>query len=142
MANASEYFKMMAQREDNRFFGEGNKQKVSNKYFTFKHALDDDNIIIVTNNVKSIKGSSVLIVGSNKAVYLKEWQIRPAHNWSEIGEDVDLVKLSRQYFKVYTFKSNFEGFCFEQDETFDDLLETARLQDERNMAVANGYMNF
>lgn len=140
MSSFSDYMKAMVQRENDRFFGEGNRKKVSNKYYTYKHSIDNDNIIINTRNVITIGNSYVLIVGSNKAVYLKDWQVIEAHNWSELGDDFHIVKLNRNYFKTYTFKSDFTDFSFEKEETFDDLMVVAHKQDEENMPVANGFI--
>ncbi len=141
MASFGDYMKDRAKKNDDFFFGENNKQMKSNKYFTYKHVLDNDTIIINTNNVKQVKDSLVLVVDNNKAVYLKNWQVRTAHNWYDTCSDMFLVKLSRAYFKAYTFKSNFEDFCFDAEQSFDDLLDVARTQDEENMQVANGFMS-
>lgn len=48
-----------------------------------------------------------------------------------------MVKLNRQYFKPYTFKNDFENMCFEKEETFDDLLELAKSQNETEYHVTN-----
>lgn len=140
MSSFGDYMKERAKKDDDFFFGAGNKKHTSNKYFTYKHVLDENTIIINTKNIKQVKDSFVLIVDNNKAVYLKGWQIRAAHNWSELGDDLYIVKLSRNYFKTYTFNSRFENFCFDKEETFDDLVEVAKEQDNANMAVANGFM--
>lgn len=139
MANFKDYMKEKSKKEDDFFFGAGNKKQISNKYFTFKRVLDDDNIIIVTNNIDTIKNSFVLIVGNNKAVFLKAWQVREAHSW-ESKQNFYIVKLSRKYFKTYTFSSEFSDFYFDKDDTFDDLLKTAKEQDSMNMSVANGFL--
>ena len=139
MSKSSEYFKQMAVNQENRFFGEGNKKHTTNKYFTFKHVLNGDEIIINTNNVKTIKGNPVLVIGKSDVVYLKDWQIKAAHNFYE-GLECFLVKLNRQYFKPYHFSFAFDDMCFENIQTFDDLMEVAKSQDEVNMAVANGRM--
>ncbi len=141
MASFGDYMKSRAKKEDDFFFGEGNKVKSSNKYFTYKHVIDDDNIIINTNNIKVIKNNFVLIVDNNKAVYLKEWQVRCAHNWGDICNDFYVVKLNRKYFKSYTFKFEFTDFSFEKEDTFDDLMKVAKAQDNENMPVANGFMS-
>lgn len=139
MSNYGEFMKSMAKKDNDFFFGENNKVNISNKYFTFKHVIDNDTIIINTNNVKTVKDNYVLVVDNNKAVYLRDWQVREAHNYNE-GLDFYLVKLNRKYFKPYTFKFEFSDFCFENGEnSFDDLLEVAKEQDKENMKVANGF---
>ena len=55
MSSFGDYMKAKTEKEDDFFFGAGNREKNSNKYFTFKHVLDNDNIIINTNNVIKIK---------------------------------------------------------------------------------------
>ena len=112
-------------------------QHVSGKYIKFNHVIDDDNIIINTNNVKTIKENFVLIVDKNKAVYLKDWQVRPVHNY-DLSLNMYCVKLNRRYFKPYTFRFDFEGFDFEKEVTFDELKEIAATQDE--LKLAQGWM--
>ena len=142
MSSFGDYMKARAEKEDDFFFGAGNREKNSNKYFTFKHVLDNDNIIINTNNVKKIKDSLVLIVGNREAVYLKDWQVRGVHNYSDICSNFYLVKLNRKYFKPYSFRNEFNDFCFDNTESFDDLMECAREQDEAGMKVAKGFMGY
>ena len=144
MSNYSEYLKERAKKEDNFFFGEGNKKMCSNKYYTYKHVLDNDTIIINTNNVRSIKQGTqfVLVVGDKEAVYLKNWNVLKTRNYYE-GLSFWTVKLSRAYFKVYTFKTRFDDFCFEgKVDSFDSLLEVAKEQDEENMKIANDFMSW
>lgn len=133
----SNYLTFMAEKKEKdieKFFGE--VKHVSNKYFTFNHVIDDGCIILITNNIVEVKGTPVLVVGSNKAVYLKDWQIRKAHNYDD-GFNGYAVKLNRKFFKVYTFRSNFEGFSFEKDESFDDLAEAAKSQNVEKIALGH-----
>lgn len=133
MSTYSEYIKGVKENNLVRFFGE--VEHKSNKYFTFKHVINDDEAIIITNNVKYIKGNPVLIIANNKAVYLKEWLVQPVHNYfNDIYAYA--VKINRQYFKPYTFKSDFEDICIETEYTFDDLLNIAKEQDAENMKIA------
>ena len=85
--------------------------------------------------MKYIKGNPVLIIANNKAVYLKDWLVKPVHNYfNDIYAYA--VKINRQYFKPYTFKSDFEDMCIETEYTFDDLLNVAKEQDAENMKIA------
>lgn len=128
---------------DTFFFGEDNQHQVSNKYFTFKHVVDNDNIIINTKNVRIVKGNYVLVIGDSTVVYLKPWQVKEAHNWSQLGDDFYLVKLNRNFFKPYTFKFTFDDLSFDgKVRTFDDLKDICQEQDNENMKVALGFMNF
>lgn len=120
-----------------KFFGE--IVKVSNKYFTFNKIISEDEIIILTTNIKDIKGSPALIVGNNKAVFLKDWLVKRVHSWEE-NIDLYAVKLNRKFFKVYTFKTPFEDYSFDQEDDFDSLYKVAQEQQEVNLKVAYGHM--
>lgn len=134
MSNLKEYYNARKEKDMNFFFGESNWRKTSNQYFQFKRVLDDDNMIIVTNNVKTIKGNYVLLVDNNKVVYLKNWQVKEVENYFD-GVYGYAVKLNRNYFKPYTFSFEFDGYSFEKEETFDDLMNVAKEQQEENMAI-------
>lgn len=131
MSDKTQSIREKNSKDIERFFGE--HKMLSNQYFTFSNVQDEDNIIIITNNVKSIKKNPVLIVGNNEAVYLKDWNILPVMNW-EKGIDAWAVKLNRKYFKVYTFMEEFEDFYFKETETFDSLVEVAKEQQEKGNA--------
>lgn len=129
------YFEEKARREKEQFFGE--MRKDSNQYFYFKRVHSDDEIVLITNNIRVVKDSFVLIVDNNKAVFLKSWQVKAVKVLIE-NDTVRAwaVKLNRNYFKVYTFKSDFEDFSFEKEQNFDDLLEVAKDQDRVNSCVS------
>lgn len=127
-----DYMKELATKDHDFFFGEGNYRKVTNQYYKFKRVLSNDDIILVTNNVKMVKDSPVLVVDNNKAVYLKNWQIKPVSNWDE-GIEGYAVKLSRKYFKPYTFKNPLGEYSFDKEDTFDDLLNVAKEQEKENL---------
>ena len=75
------------------------------------------------------------MVGEKKAVYLKDWQVRRVSNYYEDLEAY-AVKLNRKYFKTYNFKNEIDPeLYFEKDNDFNDLLELAKLQDERNISI-------
>lgn len=81
MAN---WFKDKAVKDLNFFFGENNWRKISNKYYTIVNSvLNDDEFLLRTNNIKTYtKGENlkiILLVGNNKAVYLKDWQVKNIH---------------------------------------------------------------
>ena len=136
MSKYSEYIKSLKERQVERFFGEV-KQK-SNKYFRFNHYVDEDNCIIITDNVRYIKGCPVLVVDNNKVVYLKDWLVMPIRNYDN-GIYAYAVKITRKFFKIYTFKNEFEDVYFEKEDTFDDLLKVSKEQDEEDMAIALGH---
>lgn len=137
MSDYNEYIRKARHNELIRFFGE--VRKTSNKYFRFTHRIDNDNIAINTENVRFIKGSPVLVVGNSDCVYLKDWNVREAHNY-ENGMNFHVVKLSRQYFKTYTFRRGFD-VDIPQVQTFDDLVKIAEEQDAEDMPIATGRMN-
>lgn len=132
MSKYSDYIKSAKDKDLEFFFGKIRKK--SNKYFEYNSVIDEDNIIIITNNIKVLKGSFVLIVDNNKGVYLKEWQIKPVHNFYT-GMSAYAVKLNRGYFRPYTFSFDFEDMAFEKEDTFDSLKKIAVTQTD---AIALG----
>lgn len=143
MSAYSDLIKGNIQKAMDRYFGEGNTRYRSNKRFYYKSVLNDDEIIIRTKNVRFFKGNPVLVVGSNDVVYLKDWQILKAHCWEEdLREDFYLVKLNRNYFKVYHFLECVYGFELAEPADFDALVKCAEEQQSENLPVARGFMNF
>ncbi len=138
MSNLNDLIKNIKNKDLDFFFGKGNWSNKSNQYYNFKRVINENEIIIITNNIKKIKNNYVLVVGNNKVVYLKDWAVRPVRNF-ENNVYAYAVKLNRNYFKVYTFKSDFEDLYFEKEENFADLLELAKEQEERGMTVAFGH---
>lgn len=114
--------------------------KKSNKYFTFKRYKDDDNVTIVTNNIIQLGEYGeyyVLLVGEGKGVWLKDWQVKECRVGQQTYLPAFTVKLSRQYFTVKDITSpKCNDFFFEKEETFDDMVELAKIQDERNEAIS------
>lgn len=123
----------------NFFFGEKNWKPTGNGFYTIpKQAINNNEIIIRTNNVRNIGKDLqyVLVVGNNKAVYLKPWQVMGFNHLGNGGysnQSGVMVKLNRNFFKPYTFKSNFDGMSFAQDDTFDSLVQTAKEQEKKSL---------
>lgn len=136
MSRLSDFYKQVKENDLSFFFGDTRKK--SNKYFEFKHYIDDDNIVIVTSNLKEIKESPCLLVNNNQAVFLKEWQVRKVHNYYD-NIYAYAIKLNRKYFKIYTFQKDFEEYFFDKLNDFDYLIEVAKSQDEENMMIALGW---
>ena len=127
----SNYFRDRAIKDLDFFFGKDNWRKISNKYYTIANSvISDDEILLRTNNIRTYTKNGeqkiLLVVGSNKAVYLKSWQVKEVQEYP-VGNSY-IVKLNRKYFKIYTFKSNFEDFIFDHDDDFDSLKEIAGTQ--------------
>ncbi|MBF1756094.1 MAG: hypothetical protein HXP15_08325, partial [Veillonella sp.] len=59
MSKYSEFLKSVKEFQLTKFFGE--VKHTSNKYFKFNHVISADEIILITNNVKFIKGNPVLV---------------------------------------------------------------------------------
>lgn len=120
-----------------RFFGD--YQNVTNQYFKFDHVVDDKSIILITKNVTEIKGSPVLVVDDNKAVYLKDFNIQPVKldTRSDLGDVTYAyaVRINKDYFKPYTFKSNIGDFSFSKEDTFESLKKLARSQNKTAVAI-------
>ncbi len=136
------YSDLLKQKSKNELenFLEQEPNKKSNKYITFNHVISEDKIILATNNIKFYMKNNdckiILVVGDNKAIYLKERQIRTGsvkleNEWP----DCYFVKLDRNYFKPYTFKNDFEDMCFEKDRSFDDLKDIALSQNDTQYHV-------
>lgn len=138
MSSLSKFIKSQKEKDEKWFFGES-LNHTSNKYFTFKRFIDDENVIVITNNVKILKDNYVLLVDNNKGVYLKDWQVRKLHNY-DLGLNFYAVKINKNYFKPYTFNFYFEDMAFEKEDTFETLVDAAKLQDKENMTVANGWL--
>lgn len=130
MSKYSEYLKGLKEKNMSWFFAAGYEMK-SNKYFTFKNVINDDECILITNNIKVVKGSYALIVDNNKAVFLKDFQIKQVYNYFN-DLSAFAIKLNRKYFKTYTFQNDFEDMYFEKEETFDDLMKAAKEQEIAN----------
>lgn len=142
-SSLSRYLKSREEKNIKRFFEQDpNKIKVSNKYMQFNHVIDNDNIIVATRNVfqyikKDDTVATVLMVGKNKGVYLKDSQFYPAYERSIGKADSGyLVKLNRNNFKTYTFKKDFENMIFEKDQDFNYLKNLAKSQNEYEYHVS------
>lgn len=103
MSKLGDYIKQQKEKDIQKFFGE--IKHTSNKYFTFNRIINDDEIIIVTSNIKIIKGTPVLVVGNNKAVYLKDWLIREVRNYNLDIYDYAVKLLTLDVGDVPTIKS-------------------------------------
>lgn len=115
------------------------EKKTSNKYFTYQHYHNKDEITINTNNIAFVRDNPVLVIDNNKAVFLKDWQVIPIHSYYHFG-DAYAVKLNRNYFKEYTFKNGFNNMYFDKKDTFDRLVKIAKEQDKANIPVAFNHM--
>lgn len=122
-----------------RFFGD--IHKVSNKRFQIKSQNpSEDEAIIFTNNVTVVKGNPVLVTDNNKAVYLKDWNIVGAT--LEFEDDKGnypktfAVKISKKYFKEYTFQNSFDGMSFSKPDSWDSLKELAKKQEKQNKRIS------
>lgn len=115
----------------------GNVRKVSTKYIEpEKQVLDDDTVIVYTNNVTAVKGNPVLIIGNNQAVYLKD------KDFTLVTREVDgtssetvAVKIHRG-FKPYTFRSNIsDEISIDQPYSFEDFRKMAQEQQKKRGRV-------
>lgn len=140
MSNLKEMFKARKENEMNFLFNGGFKM-VSNKYFTFNRVINDDEIIIVTNNIKywNNKDQYVLVIDNDKVVYLKSWQVAKVKNY-DLGINSYVVKLNRNYFKSYQLGFKFDDMSFEKENSFDDLLKVAKAQNQENIKWALGWL--
>ena len=125
------------------FFGQDIKM-ASGKYFYFNRVQklagdNDDVVIILTKNIKTIKGLPVMLVAKDKGVYLKEWQVRKVASYAE-GINCYAVRLTRKFYRVYEFKTDFEEYRFEgYMDAFDDVARIAKEQQMLNLKIREGW---
>ena len=138
MSNLKEVFKQRKENSMNHFFNGGYKM-VSNQYFTFNRVINNDEIIIITTNVKYWRNKEqyVLAVNNDKVIYLKPWQVACVKSW-DLGMNAYAVKLNRNYFKSYQLSFKLDDFIFEKEDTFDDLLEIAKKQNQEDLKWSLG----
>lgn len=139
MSKFSDYINSRKESENKFFFGEDCEGV---DYVRWTHFKNEDEIIIATSNVKYFKNKNqfVLVVDDNKVVYLKDWQVKSIKKWIN-GEGVNAyaVKLNRKFFKSYTFSFSFDDVAFTKEDTFDSLVEVAKLQDQENQGWKLGH---
>lgn len=135
----SEYINMQKKKNLDFFFGKNNYKFHSNKYFTFKRILDEDTIIIMTNNIKIVNGSYLLMVDKNKGIFLKDWQVKKVSNY-DTKVNSYLVKLNKNYMKEYEFNREFKNIHIFKRYVFDDFKELAEKQEKFNMRVKEGWI--
>lgn len=128
-----------AKRKDMEFFFGQDLKMTSGKYFTFTKFIDNDHIIVLTNNIKFIKNKPVFVVSNNKGIFLKDWQFRKVSSYQK-GINCYAVKLTRQYFKPYEFSFEFNDFYFENNgNEFDTWVIIAKEQERENLPVREGW---
>lgn len=137
MSSYSDYLKTTKRKELEFFFGSDLKM-TSGKYFIFRRVIDNDAIIVLTNNIKFLKESPVLIVANNKGIYLKDWQLRKISSYQE-GINCWAVKLNRNYYKPFEFKFEFDDYNIPEEMTFDSWLEVAKEQEKENLPMREGW---
>lgn len=137
MTNLKELKNKRKENNKNFFFGEGNWKDTSNKYFKFKRILNENEIIIITNNVREINENLVLVIDNNKVIYLKKWQVEAIKAYNE-EIYAYAVKLNKKYFKTYNFNNNFKDFFFLEEDTFEKLYELAQEQEVEDIAFSWG----
>lgn len=142
MNSYSKYLQERKIKDLQYFFGESTQVLGSAKdTVKWNRIIDNDNIVIVTSNIRVWKEQYVLIVDNNKVVYLKSWQVKLVKNW-DFGINAYAVKLNRSFFKPYTTKFEIEDVSFDREDTFDSLLEVAKEQNDTNVSWKLGHYNF
>lgn len=106
--------------------------------YHFKHVINDDEIIIITNNLKMLDDKYILVVDDNKAVYINKTQFMSIH---DSNFNAYAIKLNRKHFIVNTFDGNFSGMMFLKPDTFDSLKEIAIEQEKANNTWIIGHNN-
>ena len=143
MSTFSEYLKNKRKIRMLSFLGEGNYRTVNNQAIIIKSVINKDNIILRTDRVLSIKEDEyniryIFVVGKKQFLYLKPWQFRKVKAFSyEARKYVPcyIVKLARGNYKPYYSKEAFRDFVFNKTDTFDDLFELAKIQDNEKIQI-------
>lgn len=110
------------------FFNAGFTER--NGRISWKRFIDNDNVIIATNNIKFLPGFRVpvLAIANNKIVYLNLENMLPI-KFDALGLESYALKLSRSSFVPEEVGFEFEDIFFEKETTFDDIVEIAKEQD-------------
>ena len=111
-----------------------NKLALANQ---FGGDLKEGEYYLFTRNLRLYKNSVVMVTGNNKAVFLKWGTFCKALN-STSNLDGYIVKMNANTLdKVYTFRHDFEGFCFEKDDTAERLKAIADEQEASEDHLGN-----
>lgn len=119
------------------YFGLNNWKEHRGHTISYRSILDNDNIILRTENICYLDSNDspttqyILMVGNNRGVYLKGNQVQRITYFDNKNNAKRqyLVKLNRNYFKVYYFKYLKAATNFITEDNFDDLYEEARIQE-------------
>lgn len=124
-----------------KYFGENQFKNQGDGYITFNSVQNNgDTAYIVTNRLlNSINGNLVLMVDNNKAIYLKDYNIKSAAygGGGKPYYSAYVVKVNRNDFnKVYTFRSDFsKSPKLKRELTFNDLVEKAKRFENRKIGL-------
>ena len=127
-------------RQLDMFFGAGNYKTHKHNFVSYKSILNDNVIILRTNNVVDRKILTennvyeieyVMMVGPQEAIYLPHYNIHRSSYYKDNKiHTTYLVKLDRRYYKpVYYPHKTEKKVELERSCTFDALYEHARLQE-------------
>ena len=135
-----EYIQSQRREEAKYFFSDSTKLELDKKNGKIRwvHHLTDDVVIIETPYVRywPKQEQYVLLVGHQKVVYLKDWQVLPIrHN----DEKIHAVKLNREHFKIYNIGFVYEDGTFPDEVSFDYFVEQAKEQDKSNKWFSLGW---
>ena len=113
----------------------------SKRSFTFKNIVNDDVVIYLTTNVRTIKDKHILVTGEHHGVFLKDWQFKKISNHQK-GINCYAVKLYRDYFKPFSFGAiSFEP-ATPKIEDFEDLIRQAKEQEKEHIDFREGWSDF
>lgn len=142
MSKYSDFLNSQKVKQLKFFFGEDAEITNDGKdILKFKHYINDNELIVITNNIKTWKDQFVLVVNNNKVVFLKSWQVQPVKNW-EHQLNAYAVKLNRNFFKTYELKFDYDDMHFTNETTFDELVSIAKEQDKIKLYWKLGHYNF
>lgn len=122
-----------------KFFGEDVKVSgKDNEKICFKRFKSENEIIVVTNDVKKIGEHYAMLVDNDKIICLKDNQIVRLRN-STFDLNSYAVKIKRDEWNVMVLPYEFEDMAFTEEVTFDLLIKVAKEQDGWNMEWELGH---
>lgn len=127
-------------------FGKGNFKFTSKNMVTYKSVFNnEESIVIRTKDVISIMDPQransvryVLVTGPHKGIYIWPWQFINVQyrDKTKLFRVTSLVRLNKEYSKVYTFKDKeFDAKPKKETLYWDDLLELAKAQAKEGIKI-------
>lgn len=113
----------------------------SKKSFHFKNVINDDLVILLTTNIRTVKNKRILVTGEHTGIFLKDWQFIKLNNHQR-GINCYAVKLYRKYFKPFNF-GNISFYPGKPEiNDFEEAIARAKKQEEEHISFTEGWNDF